>query len=60
MLRPMPASAWKYDTSIKEFFVETSTKQTLKLSELRKKTEISDLGDPLWHTYIWNVSLKVP
>lgn len=52
LLHPMPASAWKYDTAIKEFFVETTTKQTLKLSELRKKTEISDLGAPLWHKYL--------
>jgi len=41
----MLARSWKYDTSVQEFFVETTTKQTIKQSELRKQQEISDLGD---------------
>lgn len=37
---------WKYNPDIKEYFVETVTKQTIKQSEMRKRTEITDLGEP--------------
>ncbi|CAL1142065.1 unnamed protein product [Cladocopium goreaui] len=37
---------WKYNPNIREYFVETETKQTIKQSELRKQQEISDCGDP--------------
>lgn len=54
------ASKWKYDTSVREFFVETTTKQTIKQSELLRQQEVSDLGDTLQHLnttmlpeYLW-------
>ena len=40
------ASQWKYNTNVKEYFVETETKQTIKASELRRKQEICDMGEP--------------
>lgn len=54
------ASKWKYDTSVREYFVETTTKQTIKQSELLRQQEVSDLGDTLQHLnttmlpeYLW-------
>lgn len=50
---------WKYDSRIKEYFVELETKQTIRESELRKRTEISDLGDPhqQFHTeHPWHIA----
>ena len=38
---------WKYDNKVKEYFIETSTKQTIRQSELQRRTEISDRGEPL-------------
>ena len=39
------ASSWKYNANIREYFVETETKQSIKQSELRRQQEISDLGE---------------
>ncbi|CAE7540231.1 PEG3 [Symbiodinium sp. CCMP2592] len=40
---------WKYDNSVTEYFVEISTKQTIKHSELLKRIENMDLGDAQLH-----------
>ena len=37
--------SWKYDNKVREFFVETSTKQTIRQSELLKQSEIQDRGE---------------
>lgn len=39
------ASRWKYNANVREYFVETETKQTVKQSELRKQQELCDLGE---------------
>ena len=41
------ARRWKYDTEVKEYFVETSTKQTIRNTELYKRHETCDAGDAL-------------
>ena len=47
---PTPiARSWKYDTSVREYFVETCTKQTIKNTEMSKKQEIADGGESLLH-----------
>ena len=38
-------SKWKYNSSILEYFVETSTKQVIKQSELLKRHENTHIGD---------------
>ncbi|CAK9067189.1 unnamed protein product [Durusdinium trenchii] len=43
--------SWKYDTNVKEYFVETSTKQTIRSSEMHKQQEICDAGDPLQQAF---------
>ncbi|CAK9057174.1 unnamed protein product [Durusdinium trenchii] len=37
--------AWKYDASVPEYFVETSTKQTIRQTELLKRQEAVDATD---------------
>ncbi|CAK9087108.1 unnamed protein product [Durusdinium trenchii] len=39
--------AWKYDSSVKEYFVETSTKQTIRQSEILRRQEVHE-GDVPW------------
>ena len=39
--------AWKYDAAVKEYFVETSTKQTIRQSELLKRQETHEAGEAL-------------
>ena len=43
------ASAWKYDSAVREFFVETCTKQTIRQTELQKQQEVVDASDTLQH-----------
>ena len=47
---------WKYDNSVKEYFVETSTKQTIKHSELMKRVETMDCADAQLHSDHDNVA----
>lgn len=37
--------AWKYDSAVREFFVETCTKQTIRQTELQKQQELVDCSD---------------
>ncbi|CAE7224179.1 unnamed protein product [Symbiodinium sp. CCMP2592] len=46
---PQILTKWKYDNSVTEYFVEISTKQTIKHSELLKRIENMDLGDAQLH-----------
>lgn len=48
---------WKYDNTIREYFVETETKQTIKESEMIKRTETADLGESFLH---WPCCLTQP
>ena len=41
------ARRWKYDTEVREYFVETSTKQTIRNTELYKRQDVCDAGDAL-------------
>ncbi|CAE7886285.1 unnamed protein product [Symbiodinium necroappetens] len=41
---------WKYNTDVLEYFVEVSTKQTIKHSELLKRVETMDCGDAKLHS----------
>eukprot|EP00439_Symbiodinium_sp_Y106_P053377 s180_g7.t1 len=40
---------WKYNNEVTEYFVEISTKQTIKHSELMRRMETMDLGDAELH-----------
>ena len=51
--------SWKYNNRVKEYFVETSTKQTLRQSELLKRSEVSDQGEP-WQHYCPQASHQRP
>ena len=61
-----PARVWKYDSSVKEYFVETNTKQTIRVSETHKRTEIEDKGDLRLHkgvllgVYMQTLLTKLP
>jgi hypothetical protein len=41
--------SWKYNNRVKEYFVETGTKQTVRQTEMQKRTEASDQGEPGQH-----------
>ena len=43
------ARAWKYNTAVSEYFVETSTKQTIRQTELQKQQELVDVSDSRQH-----------
>ena len=49
VLYPHPRK-WKYDPSVLEYFVETSTKQTIKQSEVLRRQEIIDKGAAQLHS----------
>ncbi|CAK9040641.1 Uncharacterized protein SCF082_LOCUS23584 [Durusdinium trenchii] len=43
--------SWKYDTNVKEYFVEMSTKQTIRSSEMYKQQETCEAGDSLQQAF---------
>ena len=43
---------WKYNNDVLEYFVETSTKQTIKHSELLKRVETTQAADAQLHSEV--------
>ena len=41
------ARPWKYNSAVNEYFVETSTKQTIRQTELQRQQEVVDKGESL-------------